>query len=158
MCIPHAFTATEANSIKLLSALDQCLPLGIGPLASSVHYGSSKQSFMETKENYYNCIYRVVTECSIRSCQNLREGGEKRRVKDARLGLAGILNNQGILSFGPCPARTADFWTITLSVPLLPCHLKEARRLGYCQAALAYTEAIEMQRLGWNHEPSLSNR
>ncbi|KER28457.1 hypothetical protein T265_04686 [Opisthorchis viverrini] len=59
---------------------------------------------------------RVVTGCSTKSFQSLREGGEKLRVKDARLGLTGMLTNQGMPSFGPCPARDTSVQMMWCSV------------------------------------------
>ncbi|KER25278.1 LOW QUALITY PROTEIN: hypothetical protein T265_14233 [Opisthorchis viverrini] len=47
------------------------------PLWRTKRHGSSTQPFMEKKKNYYSCIYGVVTECSTKSCQNLREGTRK---------------------------------------------------------------------------------
>ncbi|KER29005.1 hypothetical protein T265_04296 [Opisthorchis viverrini] len=54
----------------------------------------------------------VYQKGSTRSCHNLREGGDKRRVKDVRLGLAGILTNQVDLPLSMCghPIRRRSAW------------------------------------------------
>ncbi|GAA55336.1 hypothetical protein CLF_107616 [Clonorchis sinensis] len=48
-----------------LSMSTRALGLALGSALGYIKlHGSFRQPFMETKEDYYNCIYRIITECS----------------------------------------------------------------------------------------------